>query len=112
MRLRSICVHVDFNPQNPLKLRARCFQYEGKTEIVWGRAICLLAKTTQDVERAVWREFSKRVRAVWMTWDENLERTNGFICFDPSMRAEIETEKLKGPTGPDEFEVFGGIAKT
>lgn len=103
MRLRSICVHVDFNPKSPLKLRARCYQYEGKTEVVWGRAVCLEAKTTTDVERAIWKAFSTRVRAVWITWEEKLERTNGFICFDPSMRPDIAIEKLHGPTGPDQI---------
>ena len=83
MRLRSICVHVDFNPKSPLKLRARCYQYEGKTEIVWGRAICYEAKTPADAKRAIERAFRGRVRSVWVTWDDNLEMLNEMLEFAP-----------------------------
>lgn len=105
MRLRSICVHVDFNPKSPFKLRARCYQYEGKTEVVWGRPVCMEMKTPADVKRSIERAFRGKVRSVWVTWCDDLEMLNEMMEFEPVEKELVLSESgkpvIEHPVGPN-----------
>lgn len=79
MRFKNLCVYVDLT--DGLRLRARCFMFKGKTEKVWGRSICLRAKTVYYVERAVIREFGEKARQVYVMFEPRLNELNRMIEF-------------------------------
>lgn len=81
MRFKNLRVHVDLAPPDLVRLRARCFMYEGKTDIVWGRSLCLRAKAVEDVERAIIRAFEERARQVYVTFAPELNQLNRMIEF-------------------------------
>lgn len=74
MRLRSICVHVDRpKPESP-RLRARCFQYEGKSSVVWGRTVSAQAMNLSTVRRDIEKAFRGKVRSVYVTYAPEVGR--------------------------------------
>lgn len=94
MRFKNLCVHVDLAPPDLMRFRARCFMYEGKSDIVYGRSLCLRAKTVSDVERAVIKNFENRARQVYVTFAPELNTLNRMIEFyDGQTNIRILKEK-------------------
>ena len=83
MRLRSICVYIDFDPVRPGYLRARVFQWRGKTEKVWGRKLGHPPTLVpHDCRIAIEKEFSGKVHSVWISYAPKLGLADEMMKLD------------------------------
>jgi len=102
MRMRGVCVNVEVACEQPLRLKARVYQHDGKSRIVYGRTLCLLAHDTQSVKAIIEKTFRGRVRDVWITYEPELKTPAHFMVFEPIQVPETLAVPVSSDTGPDQ----------
>ena len=74
MRFKNLCVYIDITDGARPKFRARCFCFNGKTEVAWGRTIAAyprLDRVRLEIEkffRGKRLVFSSATIHWWIVW--------------------------------------------
>ena len=104
MRFKNLCVYIDITDGARPKFRARCFCFNGKTEVAWGRTIAAYPRLDR-VRLEIEKFFRGKTSRVFICYDPLVDRVDEmleFIVLTNDTRWTPLDQPLAKPTAPRE----------